>query len=737
MQVDSELDALLVKSTHLTYFRLAFAGIILLFSFFVQRFGPSDIDPVGLVASSLTVLVFNIVAYLLLKSKTRLSHWSIDALNAALLAVDITALSCVVHFTRGLESDLFFLYLLPILLASNVFARKGIFITALVASLAYVLTVVMENAGFLKYLLGDSSSGLTAAYSHRLFMQILSRSLILFLVSLIWAAFCHRMSKIVLESNDRLAEQLKANNRLLEELKSQAKREQLSNVISLALRKTLNLEKILGTTCSELSQALNAEQCILISMAGSKDGAPILWDSQLLSGRQEKSKIPASVKNYLMEHRWKRNESQKSRSTAEILLSENVSNGSDLALSSATVPSEFKKMLISHAPFTDPEIDPLSRELMGMNIATILVRPIMYGNSVKGVLAILSENIPRQWTAAELEIIDTVAGQVAIAIEHAELVSKLSETNVDLLIKNENLDAKNLELREVQSQLIHHEKMASLGRIVAGIAHELNNPINFVHGNLPYLKEYFQEMRQLIDCFDQLPEEYRKLSDETKQKINYQFVITDLDNIIADLFEGTDRIRQIIRNLRSFSRLDEAELKEALIEEGIESTLKILSQYYGRDKIPVEIEFCKLPPVLCFPGKLNQVWMNLLSNAAEAVSNRPHPLVKIRTRMDDEFALVSIEDNGPGINSSDQSKIFEPFFTTKPVGQGTGLGLSISHSIVERHGGLIWFESNPDKGTCFTVKIPLKGPSRNGEEEQEEVAINERRHPRQGEVKRV
>lgn len=703
----TDLDDLIIKSSHLTYFRMAFAGVILLFSFFVQRFGPTDVDPVGLVASSLTVLVFNILALLLFNSKVRSSHLLVDALNASLLAVDITALSCVVHFTRGLESDLFFLYLLPTLLASNVFSRRGIFTTAMIASSAYVATVVLENASFLKYLLADNSSGLTGAYSQRLFMQILSRSLILFLVSLIWAAFCHRMSKIVHDSNQRLAEQLRANTRLLNELKSQAKREQLSNAISIALRRTLDLDTILGTTCSELSDALESAHCLLVSPSGSNDGLPKVWDSQVESGRRVSSLLPVSLRNYLMEHQWRRD---------SVLAPASVRTADNATL----------KMVIGQAPFDQEDFLPVRSELAGLNVATVLVRSLMYGTSLKGVLVIFSEGSSRTWTSSELELIDAVAGQVAIAIEHAELLSKLSFSNEDLVHKNENLDAKNLELRQMQSQLIHQEKMASLGRIVAGIAHELNNPINFVHGNLPYLKEYFGEMKNLISCFDQLAPEHRKPADEIMQKINYQFVITDLENIIADLSEGTDRIRQIIRNLRSFSRLDEAELKEASVEEGIESTLKILSQYYGRDKIPVELEFCDLPPVLCYPGKLNQVWMNLLSNAAEAVSGLDKPLVKIRTRAEPDSVLISIEDNGSGIEASDQSKIFEPFYTTKPVGQGTGLGLSISHSIVERHGGLIWFESRPGKGTCFTVKIPLKAPSPSGTNDIEELATFEK-----------
>lgn len=189
--------------------------------------------------------------------------------------------------------------------------------------------------------------------------------------------------------------------------------------------------------------------------------------------------------------------------------------------------------------------------------------------------------------------------------------------------------------------------------------------------------------------------------------MRYDFLVTDLDHIIADLNEGAERIRYIIRNLRSFSRLDEAELKEGSVREGIESTLKILSQYYGRDKIPVESDFADLPPILCYPGQLNQVWMNLLSNAAEAVLSVPSPQVKVKTVKEGNQVRITISDNGTGIPPEVQSKIFEPFYTTKPVGQGTGLGLSICHSIIERHGGEIWCESKVQEGTSFIIKIPI------------------------------
>ncbi|MBX9685826.1 MAG: GAF domain-containing sensor histidine kinase [Candidatus Obscuribacterales bacterium] len=694
---DAQLNDLILKSSHLTYFRLAFSLVVLIFSFVFQRLGSPEFDSSGIMAAATGVALVNLIALGLFRGRKEFSKTEINVSNAVLLAADISALSYVVHCTQGVESDLFFLLLLPTLLASNVYERVGIFLTAFATSSAYLATVVFENASFIPYLnSGADTAGLTAAYAQRLWVQISTRSTILFSVSMIWAAFCHRMSRVVLESTRRLAEQLSANTRLLEELKMQSQREQLSNSISLALRRTLEPDRILSTTCSELSDALNAAHCLLIAKSAASSAEAQIWDSAVISGKSQKSLLSDDLKRFFMEHNWQRKP--------------------------ADVP--FNKILISDRPFDNPDLKPIQAELNRLEITNILVRPIMYGNSLKGVLSILTTAKVRSWQAAELGLIDSVAGQVAIAIEHAELVEQLSETNKDLLFKNENLDSKNLELRQVQSQLIHQEKMASLGRIVAGIAHELNNPVNFVHGNLPYLKEYFAEMKGLIACFEDLPAEQQAQFLEKKKKINYDFVITDLDNILADLFEGTDRIRQIIRNLRSFSRLDEAELKEASIEESLESTVKILSQYYGPDKVRLEKHFANLPPVLCYPGKLNQVWMNLLANAAQALANREDGLVIVKTELEDTSFLVSIEDNGPGIISADQSKIFEPFFTTKPVGQGTGLGLSISHSIVERHGGRIWFESSPGKGTKFLVRLPLAPPP-NAKEAEEDLAILE------------
>jgi len=484
---------LFLKTEQLLQFRLAFAIVCFLLTFALSFYAGGEIDLKSITYLVASVIGYTALAFIILENK-RLerrilsSNRAIRRFNALLIALDIIVLTAAIHFTRGIDSDLYVLYLLPILLSSYSFSGRGIFVTCFFISIFYVTLLVWENFDAL-LMMNDAvmNVGLAGAYLHRLIARLSARSVILITVTFLWGAFCAHISG-------------------------------------------------------------------------------------------------------------------------------------------------------------------------------------------------LAQRITRQ----------------------------LSATNEDLMQKNLHLDATNVELRAIQTQLIHQEKMASLGRLVAGIAHELNNPINFVHGNLPYLTEYFNDLKRMITSLEGLSSELRAATKKLKEEFKYDFLVTDLENIIADLNEGTQRIRQIVRNLRSFSRLDEAELKEASISEGIESTLKILSDYYGRDKIPVQTNFEQLPLVLCYPGQLNQVWMNLLSNAAQAVQNVNDPKVAVTTTLQqDDQVLITIQDNGPGIKEDLHNKIFEPFFTTKPVGQGTGLGLSICHSIIERHQGRIWFESDERQGTIFKVLLPI------------------------------
>lgn len=680
--IETEPSELFLKSEQLLYFRLTFALASLGVALLVGYFARSEFDLGLVVILVFAVAIYSLIGLDLLKRERVTSESGLLRLNTVFVGLDILSLTMLVHRTRGIDSDLYLLYLLPILLSSHTFGRKGIYLTATCVSFSYVGVLLIENTDYFPYLL-SRGEGLTGPYAERIWVRILSRSAILVTVSYIWGAFCDHISQVREHGANRLREQLKANRKLVTESRAQAAREHLINTISSAIRSTLDLNQILKTTVTQLSSALNATRCAIVCPPDGQNDSPLIWETIDPSHHgHSHEKFSQEFCRFVLE----RKSSYEGK----------VEDGT------------IKKTFVFDEPIREWAFRPVRDDLSRLSFRSLVVQPIMYGLESKGVLLIAECDRRRRWTSSELELIKSVAGQVAIAIEHARLVDQLSRKNRDLLQKNLQLDTKNLELRSTQSQLIHQEKMASLGRMVAGIAHELNNPINFVHGNLPYLREYFEDLKRIVAAGDSLAAEDRQSLVGLKKELKYDFLVTDLDHIIADLAEGAERIRQIIKNLRSFSRLDEAELKEASIAEGIESSLKILNQYYGRDKIPVELHFGEIPTVVCYPGQLNQVWMNLLSNAAEAVNATESPRVTIKAELEGETVLVTVSDNGPGIKDPDQSKIFEPFFTTKPVGQGTGLGLSICHSIIERHGGQIWFETSAGQGTAFKVRLPLR-----------------------------
>jgi len=280
------------------------------------------------------------------------------------------------------------------------------------------------------------------------------------------------------------------------------------------------------------------------------------------------------------------------------------------------------------------------------------------------------------------------------------------------------------DLLQAQSRLIHTEKMSSLGQLVAGIAHEINNPVNFIHGNLSHFYEYSKDLLDTIAVYRQYAIDF----DENLLPIpleDLDFITQDLMRMVESMRMGSLRIREIVQSLRSFSRLDEAEIKEVDIHSGIEDTLMILRYRLeantDRPAIHVIKEYGDVGLIECCPGQLNQVFMNLISNAIDACDdlNRSreyceiidHPNeIRIHTyKLNQSFISVEICDNGIGIPEQVRNKLFDPFFTTKPVGQGTGLGLAISHEIVtKQHNGFIEIESQPGCGTTFRLKLPVR-----------------------------
>lgn len=293
-------------------------------------------------------------------------------------------------------------------------------------------------------------------------------------------------------------------------------------------------------------------------------------------------------------------------------------------------------------------------------------------------------------------------------LERAALIKNARKYKHDLEARNEELLRKKEQLERLQAQIIHSEKMASLGQLAAGIAHELNNPVGFVHGNMEILENCAAGLLKLLKFYDdaKITGPVAEAAAKIKAEIGYDYTVSDLPSIISDCRDGAERVRDIVQNLRTFSRLDEAEFKMTDIHEGIDSTIRLLSRYFSGGNIRLLREYGELPSVEAYSAQLNQVWANLLINAAQAVAEKGGD-VCIRTQMDGDSVVIAVSDNGVGISPENLNRIFDPFFTTKAVGDGTGLGLSISFGIIERHGGKITVESKPGQGSTFTVTLPI------------------------------
>ncbi|MEH1925446.1 ATP-binding protein [Nostoc sp.] len=275
------------------------------------------------------------------------------------------------------------------------------------------------------------------------------------------------------------------------------------------------------------------------------------------------------------------------------------------------------------------------------------------------------------------------------------------------------------DLKKTQIQLIQSEKMSSLGQLVAGVAHEINNPVNFIYGNLQHTDDYTQQLLLLIKLYQNYYPNPEPEIKNAHEEADIEYLTEDLPKMLTSMKIGAKRIREIVLSLRIFSRLDEAEFKTADLHEGIDSTLLIL-QYRlkaqnNRPEIQVVKEYGKMPQIQCFAGQLNQVFMNLLANAIDALEDAfqkelcRNPLIRIFSEQINENAIIRITDNGIGIPEEIQSRLFDPFFTTKPIGKGTGMGLSISYQIItDRHGGSLQCISSPGHGAEFIIAIPIR-----------------------------
>ncbi len=293
----------------------------------------------------------------------------------------------------------------------------------------------------------------------------------------------------------------------------------------------------------------------------------------------------------------------------------------------------------------------------------------------------------------------------------------LKEEHQRVQRRNLELEQAHAALKAAQAQLVQSEKLASVGQLAAGVAHEINNPIGFIMSNLGSLKSYTEVMQRLIDGYrsysagvrEQSPRpEILEAMRELENQEDIEFVLEDIGDLLHDSIEGSKRVKDIVQGLKSFSRVDDAQMCQEDLHAGIESTLKVVDNEI-KYKCEVVREFGDVPPVHCNLAQLNQVFMNLIVNAAQAMDSQG--ILVISTDTEEQFAVLRFRDTGAGIPAERLGSIFDPFFTTKPVGSGTGLGLSISFGIVQDHGGTIEVESEVGVGTEFTIRLPISGAS--------------------------
>lgn len=459
-----------------------------------------------------------------------------------------------------------------------------------------------------------------------------------------------------------------------------AQRESLLNCIASQIRASLDFNTVVETAVQELYQVLQLERCAFRLYL--PEAIPPVAE---VIAEAKKTDLPSLKGNRVP--------------TAEI----------------AQLIAKITRKEVTRIEDTLTLEDPVERQffLETLDYRAVVFIPVHTQSGKMGAISCSHSSKTRCWSDSEVQLLERVADQLAIALTQAELYEQSRAIADSEANKALELQEALLKLQHTQTQLIQQEKMSSLGQLVAGVAHEINNPVSFIYGNITPAKTYIEDLLNLVELYQEsYPNPTPEIQTELAE-IDWEFMQKDFLSLLDSMKTGAERIRQIVQSLRNFSRLDEAEIKPVDLHESIDSVLLILENRLKanleRPAIQVVKEYGNLPLVECYAVEINQVFMNLLLNAIDALEEVPlkQPRIRIVTEVwETEELAIRLLDNGVGIPAEIKKRIFDPFFTTKIVGKGTGLGLSVVYKIIEKHGGTIECISADEKVTEFAIKIP-------------------------------